>query len=537
MKFCRLIFSLCILGCIAITSCKTSISAAGKLSLIPGNATMVLEINGSEILTKSGLDSPDNYSFLNLLMVMDSEVSEFLESLLKGSKDAGISAEKILVYASKLPNFAVHIPMVDKTAFENWLKKAESPQPVNEDDFRYISIYDDLNMAWNNNVVIISNASSREQIARQFKAKDDGLLATCKDFEEFTAKDADIRMWMRYDFLIDFYKNLLFFSNYSVGNEKSEQLFSDMKDFANLSSHFYLNFEDGKITGNTSFYPAEEIENLKKKFPIFKKNFNADLAKDTPEQSYLALNTFIDVKEYVKIIRQNIEKALSHGAIDKFDIAAKSAELFEFFDSPELKSVIEALGGDVLVSIHGFNNGIIPYPLASAGFTVNGEEAFNNILNLIPENIYSKHDGYYSIAALNKTFASTFIPVYFAYKDNRVIVSNDLTAIQVFAKGQREKTFADNPISKLMTDKMMFYINLDFETYPDNVKLLLQNFMGREYKLFSSIIEIYECIYFTSDTNYNMEFSLQLKNKNVNSLKQILTNIDKTSSSAWMNLK
>jgi uncharacterized protein (DUF2344 family) len=114
-----------------------------------------------------------------------------------------------------------------------------------------------------------------------------------------------------------------------------------------------------------------------------------------------------------------------------------------------------------------------------------------------------------------------------------VFLSNDLDAIKAFVEGRQGKTFADNPIGKAMSDKMIFYINLDFETYPDNIKMMLQNFMGYQYKLFVSAIEIYEGIYASADTKYNMEFSLQLKNKNVNSLKQILKNIDKATSSSW----
>jgi hypothetical protein len=531
MKLYRRIFTLCILGCIAITSCTTDVSTSVNLSLIPGDATMVFEMNGNEILAKSGLNTPDDYSFFNFMRLMSGESVGFLESFLKGSKEAGISAERVLFYVSKLPDFAIYLPVVDRAAFEGWLKKTEAPEPVVEDGFRYISVVDNVSIAWNDNMVIVSNASSREKIAGLFKSKKDGLLATSKDFEEFTKKNADIRVWGKYDFIIDSYKNLMMFgTGYPLSDPYSDELFLGMKDFANLSTHFYINFEDGKITGAASFYPPEEVENLKKKFPVLKESFNSKLTKDMPEQSYLAFNMFINIEEYMKIVRENIEKILSGNYVNEFDIEEKSAELFTFLDSPEFNSVVKALAGDVLVSIHGFNSGIITYPLASISFTVNGEDAFNNILKLMPKDFYKKQDNYYLISV-----NQTFIPVYFAYKDNKIFVSNDLTVTLAFTEGKQEKTFADNPVSKIMSDKMMFYLNMDFETYPRNVKMLLQNFMGDEYKRFASFVEIYECIYFASDTNLNSEFCLQLKNKNVNALKQIFKNIDKAASSAWMN--
>jgi hypothetical protein len=492
---------------------------------------VVFEINGHEIFTKSGLNNPDNYNFFNLWMVMDAPSSKFLKNLFKGSKEAGISAKKILVYVSQLPDYTLSMPILDKAAFESFLKQVDNVEPSDEGEFRYISPATNCNMAWNDEFVIISNASSREKIAEQFKPKNDGLVAKNSDFQAFAKKNADMRLWMRYKFLIDSYKNLGYL-NKDIDAELLNKFSSlQFEDVTNVSIHSYLNFEDGKITGNASLYPPEIVENLQKKYPIFKESFNADILKDIPEQSYLAINTFINIKEYVKIARQNIEKMLSDSNIDDLEIEEKSAELFSFFASPQFKLVVDALEGDILINIHGFSKGIITYPYASASFTVNGEEAFENILSLIPNDFYKKQDDYYLIA-VNKTF----IPVYFAYKDGKVFVSNELKAIKAFKEGRKEKTFADNPIGKIMTNKSVFYINLNFDTYPEDIKMLLQNFMGEnEYKLFTSFVEIYEYLYVASDTKYNIEFSLQLKNKNVNVLKQILTNIDKTISSAWMN--
>jgi hypothetical protein len=498
--------------------------------LIPGDATLVVEVNGNEIFAKSGLNTPDEYNFFSVMKLMGGESASFVESFLKGSKEAGINAEKILFYVSKLPDFTVHIPVVDKAAFEGWLKKSNSPEPVTEGNFSYIPIADGVNIAWNDALAIVSSASSREQIAELFKSKKDGLLATSDDFKEFAKKNADIRLWARYEFLIDSYKNLTVLNTgRRFDSEDTEKLFLNMEDFKKLSTHSYLNFEDGKIVGTASGYPPEEIDRLYKKYPIIKESFNAGLIKDMPEQSYLAFNIFINVVEYTKLIRQNIETILSNGSVDDSEFEEKSEELFKLFDSSELKSIVDALDGDVLVNIHGFNKGFFTYPLASAGFTVKGEEAFNSILKLIPQNFYRKQDGYYTISV-----EQTFIPVYFAYRDGRVFVSNDLTAVKAFTGGQQEKTFADNPAGKIMTDKMLFYINLDYDTYPDHVKMLVQNFMGKEYKYFTSSIELYEYVYFAGD-KYTVNFTLQLKNKNVNSLKQIFKNIDKTTASLWTN--
>jgi hypothetical protein len=492
---------------------------------------MVLEISGNEIFTKSGLNNPDNYKFLSFLMLMSPDGSTFIENLFKGSKEAGVSAGKILFYISKLPEYAVIVPVADRAAFEKWLKKAEAPEPLHEAAFSYILTGDgNPTIAWNDSYAMLLGASTVEKIAEHFNPKTDGLLAVSDDFHEFTKTGADIRMWIQYGGMINMYESLLFMHS-PIASGLNSDLFANMKDFAQLSLHSYLNFEDGKITGKSVPYPSEEIRKLKEKFPVLKNSLNTEIIKDMPERSYLAFNLSINVQEYFKLIRQNIETILLKQYEHALGSEERIDEMSEFLDSPELKSVIDALAGDLLVSLHGFNQGMFSYPLASASFTVNGEDGFNSILKLIPQDLYRKQDGYYSTVT-----SKTLIPVYFAYKNNRVFVSNDLNATNVFTGKQKEKTFADNPVGKLMTDRMLFYINLDYETYPDNLKMLAQNFMGSRYGTFTSVMDIYESMYFSSSTDYSMEFSLQLKNKNVNSLKQILTNIDKlVSSSAWTN--
>jgi hypothetical protein len=525
MKFFKSIFFLFLLGCIFITSCQTNVSNGGKLSLIPADASIVYEINGNEIFAKSGLNDPDNYNFLNIVKLLNGDGYKFLESIFKNSKDAGISADKVLVYISKLPDYAVNISILDKQIFENWLKKAEAPEPSDGDEFRYISVSDDINIAWNDDLLVISGNSTHEKLAERFKSQKDGLLATNADFQQFASKNSDLRLWLKYSFFIDFYEKL------GILSDLQEKSFFRFDEFVNIITHSYLNFEDGKITGSMSLSPSQEVKKFKEKFPFFKKSLNKEIFKDMPEQSYLAFNLFINVEEYVNFLRQNVDGLTTEIADPIFDklIENKLEEIAGFIKSPELELITESLEGDMLLSIHGFNSGIITYPLASASFTVNGESAFKNILSLIPQSIYTLQDGYYSISA-NKTF----IPVYFAYKDDRVFVSNDLDAVKVFVDGPKGKTFADNPISAIMADKMMLYVNLDYETYPDNIKMLLQSVMEHNYNIFTSSIEIYESMYFSSDTEYNSEFNLKLKNKNVNSLKQILKNLDKTLSSSWM---
>ncbi|MDR1897602.1 MAG: DUF4836 family protein [Prevotellaceae bacterium] len=491
-----------------LVSCKDNGTEENQLSFIPNNASFVIEFDGKEILTKSGLNKPDDYKFLNILKLSAGENYNFLELLLKGSKDAGISIDKITAYMTDIPEFTALVPVVDKTAFENWLKKTDVSEPTDEGSFFYLAGFG-YTIAWNENLLIVSSVDAKDKIAELFKPQKDGLLATNDDFRQFTKKVSDIRMWFKYDWISTVYTQYL-----GVSLDVEEEV----KD---LSLHSYLDFKDGKIEVLSNYYPPEEVEKLKAKYPVYKNNFDKKLFEYLPEKSYFAFNLSLNVEESFKLVKKYIGNALQTAVgIYGFDIADQYDEAVEFLDSPQLKSVIDALAGDALFSLHGFQLGMISIPLLSLDFTLKNDEAFNTLLALIPQNRYRLQDNYYTIS-------QSLVPVYFAHKDRKVIVSNDIDVVKRFAGSVKEKNFTTNPISNIMAEKMAFYLNLNWEDYPDNIKLLLQSEMRGQYKMFVSLIEIYENVYTTMSEDYKMEFVLQFKNKNVNSLKQILKSVDK----------
>jgi len=505
---------------IAFASCKKGQEGqVSQLSLIPNTASFVMEIDGRDILKKSGLDKPDDYKFMAMLKLMGGDIYSIFESLLKGSKDAGVSIDNICIYAD-VPRFAVSFQMLDEKAFENNLKKGGYPEPQEGKSYRYV-LHGNSYIAWNSQMLILTPNDSRENIAEIFKPKADGLLATNSDFQAFVKNKSDVRMWIKYGGFVKYVQSVFGFGE-----------FSWLSDFEDVLVHWYTDSKDGQINGSMKVYPAEVVNKLKEKYPIMK-SFDNSLLKDMPEQSFLAFNAAINVQEYFKIVKENMASMVDGVNSSMNDsyyqelLAEKYEELAEILETPEVKKVVDALAGDILFSIHGFNKGLLTYPLMSMNFSVKGESAFKDILSLMPSSLYKFTDGYYT------SYLGKFIPVYFAYKDNKVFVSSDLEAIQNFVAGGKGKNFSQNPVSKAMSDKWIVYMNMDFESYPENIRLLLQNYMGPSFSMFSPIIDIYSSMQFSADENYNVDFTMQFKNSNVNALKQILKSIDKVASSSW----
>jgi hypothetical protein len=526
-KYLKLACFLLVAGCL-FASCNTT-GELNPLSQIPSDATFVAEINGKAFLSKSGLNNPDDYKFMNMGRMMGGEQFAFIEALCKGSKDAGVSADNILVFMNSPKGITTFVKVLDVNAMEGWLKKLGLEEPVRGEGFKGSLNKDGICMAWNEKQFIVSTKPvPAGQIAELFNEKKDGLLAVNEDFKKFAEQKADMRIWLKYSIFKELYSAISSESD-PVLNPLTEQ----MKDFENLSIHGYLDFNDGKIVASGSLNPPSEVAKYVEKYPLAKKSFNVELYKDLPEQAFLQFNLAVNVNEYFELFKKALEVNLQKYSNDE---SANSEELKKFLDGPELKSVLDALDGDMLFSIHGFKQSNIPMPEMTLVFSVKSESAFNDILALIPKDqIVKSPDGYYVYD--NPELSELSLSLSFAFKDNRVIVSNDLESTSMFVGKKKGKTFADNPVSATIGDRPAgFYLNLDLDSYPDNFKMFLRNFMkGGSYAIFVSIIEIYDKAYAMGGAA-DFEGVLQFKNPNVNSLKQIFKNVDKISSgklSSW----
>ncbi|MDR0560781.1 MAG: DUF4836 family protein [Prevotellaceae bacterium] len=508
-KFILLSFSLFLAGTL-FSSCgeKSSEKSSDILSLIPADATLVVEVNGKDIFSKSGLNKPEDYKFMSFLKMMSADAYSFIENLLKDSKDAGISISKTVVYASlSKEKYGIIARMSDRRVWENVLSKMDAGVEIDtEGDISFISESGSgITLAWNNEYIaaLVLKRGERDELKELLTPKKDGLYANNDDFQNFTKHVGDLKFWMKYSDLMNFMKK------FPGGDMVDETLLEQME---NINYNCYISFNDGRIDVSGGTSPADEAEKMVKKLNFTKEKFNTELFKDIPEQSYLEFHLAFKLREFVEYI-------------EKFMLSKSSLDRDEFqniIDSPTARTVFDAVDGDVLFSIHGFGSFGIPY--ASIVFSVKNEDAFNSILALLPKDMYKKLNGYFEFSFGQMVPVS----VYFAYKNNSVIVTDELASIEKFIGKTQSKSFADNPVSKILAGASSFYLNLDYESYPAHIATILRSAMESSvYKYFETHIALYECIYGISTSLTTVEGAVVFKNKNVNSLKQILTNIDK----------
>jgi hypothetical protein len=223
----------------------------------------------------------------------------------------------------------------------------------------------------------------------------------------------------------------------------------------------------------------------------------------------------VDIKAYIKFITDMLAESEEYGKVAQ-----------EMLNVPEVKSMIDAFGGDFLLSLHGFAQGFVPFPLVSIGFTVNGQKGFDNILSLLPQELAEKTGDFYTL----RIPGMEMFGIYFAYKDNRVLVTDDADVMSAFTGKSLDKTLKDNLISKeYINSPNLFYLNLNYDSYPQNIKLMLNSGMlgnGKDAEVLLSLLNTFKGLSAWQVDNYNSAASLSFKDNSKNSLAILLTLID-----------
>ena len=510
---------------LAVSGCnqKSGDGGASHLSFVPSDATFVVGVEFKKIMDKGGFNKPDEFKFFSLIR---SEIEEkrqkVFDEFIKDPKSAGLDFDVFYVYGRKNQpgngmNVTCVIKLHDESKFVSTIKELDVPEPEDKGEYKLI-VDDGSSFVWNKNYLFISTGDNAEEIdfASLFTVNEETSITSNPGFKAFQSNAYDFGVWMDYGAFADFYSHVM--------NIGALDIF---KDLAGSYIYGYLNFENGEINFKSSMGPKEKIDEFKTKYPITKKDFDETLYQAFPEQSFLAMKLSINIKEYLNLIKTSMQTISSNydGEYNPY------SEVLNVFDDPSVQKVVDALNGDALMSIYGFVEGMFPIPRTGIAFTVNGENAFQDLLGMLPSEMWSKTGDYYTLTLGGGIPAS----IVFAYKDNKVYVSDDIEAIQKFVDKGFEKNIASgSPGERLKRNIMLFYVNLDLDAYPEHIKLLLQNTTGgRSYKQFTSYINIYKELSYGLTGNYELEASLKLKNANVNALKQILKNIDENTSSLY----
>jgi hypothetical protein len=249
------------------------------------------------------------------------------------------------------------------------------------------------------------------------------------------------------------------------------------------------------------------------KYPVLKWDTDKNMLKDFPEAAFLAFKMAIDIPQYIEILQQTIADM---GAYDGYQIKQL---IDEALNEPEVATILNGLGGDVIFSLYGFADSPMSLPLLGLSFTVKSEADFQKLLALLPPGISKNKGDHYQ---LDLGLAASYI----AYKDNRVFVTADEKSMTTFLSGGNSKNIGTNTAigAAIANSPSLFYLNLNLDDYPKDIRDLLR--LSRLDKDAMAAIGLFKDFSAYMNSKYNMQMSLKFKSSKDNPLKQLVKLID-----------
>ena len=487
----KYVFVWCI-GLVMLGSCTKSLPP--QLKVIPGDALFVVALDNRQLFTKGGLDRMKDFKsyqmFQREINRGDDETKKMMEGLLEKPQSFGIDMKKAYLFGYEGRRdvaVAVVFKMDNVKRFEDRVQEltGSNDQLSVEDKgaYKIVETYG-FAVAWNKDLLIAGTESDKfDQLMNQPKGNS---IVSNSDFVNFHSGSYDAGLWMSYGKIFDKAMS-------HSGMQKSPVL-SDMKK---MNMHVYLNFNQGEVTLSGEMTPKSEVKDFFSKYPVMKSDFDKNILRAFPDQSYLTIKQSIDLQSYLKMLKD---------MDSTFD---------QIMKDPDARTLINGLGGDFLLSVYGFEQGDFPVPMAGLGFNVQSKAVFDKLLELASMEMYDMiipKDNYYEVS--NRMMN---ISLYFAFKDNVIFVTTDKEAIIAFTeKGQKR------PMSASASN---FYVNLDIDSYPKEARNFLYNEMGVSASDVSKYMKPFKEFRIDVDKDFKTVVTLKLSNRE-NSLKQILTYFD-----------
>ena len=503
MKNIRQIALLCVGLMVIFNSCKEK-SLPPHLKAIPDDAFFVVDFDIKQLSGKGGRDFNPFDKIKNVDEVTKNLIAEFA----KNPKSLGIDLDRAYLFGIRQDAgifIAMAMKMDKASAFEDNVQKLVRANigdgvPVeNNGAYKIISI-DRVSIVWNSELLIVGaeEFSGKFDYSRLF-VSGNKTIANVPDFIEFHNRNCDIGAWVAYNEIL----------NLTGAFSKLENL-PVWEEIQDMYLHAYLNFDDGEMKFSFLSTPQSKLKEFYSKYPIIGKNFDNSLLSAFPEKSYLISKYSLNIPAYLEMIKDFSKKTnnYSKSSIDRI------------FDDPEISAVINGLGGDMILSLYGFAQGPLPIPLAGFAFNVNSEADFKRLLKMIPQGMATFNGDYYVVST------GLMVSFYFAFRDNRIYVTDDADAIVAFTGKGYGKSLNSAALGKNLS---YFYINLDADSYPENVRNLLQkeagSYIGAEPLKY---LKPYRDFSITLNDDNETVVSLKFKDTRQNSLKQILKFVDET---------
>lgn len=548
----RNILGLLTLGCILVfTSCKKGEQAGvpDHLKVIPANSAMVMSINAKQLVEKGGLNKYKDFNvykrFHEEIAKYEPEITKLIDEFLNDTRSTGLNLDQIFAYFRIIDGYDMQSVLTfgvsDQSKVAKWIAQYHKATRVDEYelvegngykayrlDYRYI-------LVWDKSKALLLNLMEHDEAAiasfeSLLKIDEENSITANADFMECYNTQKDFTAWMPF-------KTINQLSGYDSSEIGTLSKISG-EDWENASMDISINFTNDKAAISGSVWPSSLVEEYFSKHPILKDGLDKALLSYFPSDYLFVATTSLNVQEYYKLLVDNFNRAvedLDENEEDDYDYyhhypfgnLGYIANLRDLIASDDVAKVVNLFKGDVIANIFGFKEGMLPIPEFGIIVTINGEEAFNQLLTLIPESIkFTKTDSYYSYDI------PQIMSIYAGQKGDLMYITNSKMALDnFFAQGFRDNLGTSSIAQSIKNSHLLYSLNLDISKYPVLVTTALREAMGRtEYNIFTNMIEPFSSCNLEYAGKNSTEFNVVLKSSKENSLKVILKTVDKYAS-------
>lgn len=493
-----------LIACLSACSKKTEYS-----NVIPLNTSELASINIKSLIEKAGINDKENKESLKKLTDamksgMNAATYQQLEALMKDPSKSGIDFSKP-IYIFSAPTFN-YITIVAKILNQDNLKKvievAQKEQlisPIAEGEgFSFANLNNEVLLAFNSNTFLAVNYGSsselekaKEGITVLMKQTEDNSINKSPAFKKMQKMDGDINMFISPSSLLGTYAKQL---NYGLAQD------IDLKDLTLLGG---LVFEKGKIELRIENYTENaKLEALLKKQEKSTCPLENTFLKYFPKSTISLFSIGINGEEIYNLLQEN-EHFRNEFSITK---ANEVKELFSTFQN------------DLTIGLINVTLSNAPTFLAYA--SVKNESSLKALYDKKGELKMEKGEDIVKLNENEYVFKSRDINIFFGVRNKQMYATNDELLYKNIFRAVEPSVKETNYASELKGNRMAFVISAEAILELPLIKMMVE-YGGAEYNTYYSLGKNISYLKTTSDGN-QVAVTLQLKDKNINALKQIV---------------
>lgn len=504
----NLFLQLSVLAVLIVFVSSCSQKAAEYTNAIPANASGVVSINLKTLAEKAGVNDKENKEALIKLTEamksgMNAATFQQLEAVMKDPSKSGVDVTAP-VYIFKAPTFdytTLVAKVIDEDELKNFLEvtqKELSNAPITEGDgYSLIQITKQSLVAFNASTLLAvdyNNAAQldkiKEGITSLLKQTEENSINQSEAFKKMQKQSGEVNMFFSPSGVLGAYTKQI---NFGMPKD------IDLKDLIILGS---LSFEKGKIemviknhTENPELKAmlARQIKSTRPIENTFLKYF--------PKSTVGLLSIGVNGEEFYNLLQEN-EQFRNEFSITKAD---------------EIKNLFSTFQNDLTIGLINITMSKAPSFLAYA--SIQNNVSLKDLYEKKDQLGLSRGDDIVKLTDNDYVYKSRSLNIFFGIRDKQMYATNDEILYKNICKDVDPSAKDTNYASGIKGKRSAIVINAEAILELPIVKMLV-GYGGAEYNMYYSLGSNISYLEATSESD-EAHITLQLKDKNVNALKQV----------------